>query len=147
MKSVLIVDDEVGARESLKMILKNDYEVFLAKNAEEAFLQIKNHSPDVILLDIILPDLDGLKVLEKIKQNDPDAIVIMITATKTVKTAVEAMKLGAYDYVTKPFDVDELRLIISRALSTQALEKEVQYLREEIDKNFGFGNMIGKSKR
>ena len=108
VRSVLIVDDEVGARESLKMILKNDYEVFLAKDAEEAFLQIKEHSPDVILLDIILPDLDGLKVLEKIKQSDPDIIVIMITATKTVKTAVEAMKLGAYDYVTKPFDIDEL---------------------------------------
>ena len=73
VRSVLIVDDEVGTRESLKMILKNDYEVFLAKDAEEAFLQIKEHSPDVILLDIILPDMDGLKVLEKIKQNEPEA--------------------------------------------------------------------------
>lgn len=146
MRSVLIVDDEAGTRESIKMILKNDYEVFLARDAEEAFAQIKAHSPDVILLDIILPDIDGLKVLEKIKENDPDLIVIMITATKTVKTAVEAMKLGAYDYVTKPFDVDELRLIINRALSTQALEKEVRYLRKEIDKGFSFGNIIGKSK-
>ena len=146
MRNILIVDDEVGARESLRMILKNEYEVFLAKNAEEAFLRIKEHAPDVILLDIILPDLDGLKVLEIIKQNDPDAIVIMITATKTVKTAVEAMKLGAYNYVTKPFEVDELRLMISRSLSTQALEKEVQYLRKEVDKNFGFGNIIGKSE-
>jgi two-component system, NtrC family, response regulator AtoC len=146
VRTILIVDDEVGARESLRMILKNEYEVSLAKNAEEAFLRIKENAPDVILLDIILPDLDGLKVLEIIKQNDPDAIVIMITATKTVKTAVEAMKLGAYDYVTKPFEVDELRLMISRSLSTQALEKEVQYLRKEVDKNFGFGNIIGKSE-
>jgi len=146
VKSVLIVDDEVGTRESLKMILKKDYAVFLAKDAEEAMLQSREHSPDVILLDIILPDLDGLKLLEKIKQKEPDAIVIMITATKTVKTAVEAMKLGAYDYVTKPFDVDELRLIVSRALSTQALEKEVRYLRKEIDKSFVFENIIGKSK-
>ena len=146
VRSVLIVDDEVGARESLKMILKNDYEVFSAKDAEEAFLQIKVHSPDVILLDIILPDLDGLKVLERIKQNDPDMVVIMITATKTVKTAVEAMKLGAYDYVTKPFDIDELRLIISRSLSTKALEQEVRYRREEMDKSFDFRNIIGKSK-
>ncbi len=146
VRSVLIVDDEVGARESLKMILKSDYEVFLAKNAEEGFLQIKVHSPDVILLDIILPDLDGLKVLERIKQSDPDMIVIMITATKTVKTAVEAMKLGAYDYVTKPFDIDELRLIINRSLSTKALEQEVKYRREEMDKSFDFGNIIGKSK-
>jgi two-component system, NtrC family, response regulator AtoC len=145
VRSVLIVDDEVGARESLKMILKNDYEVILAKDAEEAFFQIKAHSPDVVLLDIILPDLDGLKVLERIKQNDPDMVVIMITATKTVKTAVEAMKLGAYDYVTKPFEIDELRLIISRSLSTKALEQEVKYRREEMDKNFDFGNIIGKS--
>ncbi|MGZ3525425.1 MAG: sigma-54-dependent transcriptional regulator [Thermodesulfobacteriota bacterium] len=145
-RSVLIVDDEVGARESLKMILKSDYEVFLARDAEEGFLQIKVHSPDVILLDIILPDLDGLKVLERIKPSDPDVIVIMITATKTVKTAVEAMKLGAYDYVTKPFDIDELRLIISRSLSTKALEQEVKYRREEMDKSFDFGNIIGKSK-
>jgi DNA-binding NtrC family response regulator len=146
MKSVLVVDDEVGTRESLKMILKNDYEVFLGKNGEEALLQMKEHSPDVILLDIILPDLDGLKILEKIKQKEPDSIVIMITATRTVKTAVEAMKLGAYDYVTKPFDADELSLIISRALSNQALEKEVKYLREEIDKNFNFDSIVGKSK-
>jgi two-component system response regulator AtoC len=145
VRSVLIVDDEVGARESLKMILKNDYEVILAKDAEEAFFQIKAHSPDVVLLDIILPDLDGLKVLERIKQNEPDMVVIMITATKTLKTAVEAMKLGAYDYVTKPFEIDELRLIISRSLSTKALEQEVKYRREEMDKNFDFGNIIGKS--
>jgi CheY-like chemotaxis protein len=76
---ILIVDDEVGTRESLKMILKNDYEVLLAKNAEEAFQVFKERSPDVILLDIILPDLDGLKVLEKIKQKDSDMIIIMIT--------------------------------------------------------------------
>ena len=146
MKSVLIVDDEVGTRESLRMILKNDYETYLARDAEEAFRQSKEHDPDVILLDIILPDIDGLKVLEKIKGNEPDKIVIMITATKTVKTAVEAMKLGAYDYITKPFDVDELRLIINRALSNQALEKEVKYLRKEIDKSFGFSNIIGKGR-
>ena len=146
VKSVLVVDDEVGARESLRMILKTDYAVFLAKDAEEAFSQIKAYSPDVILLDIILPDLDGLRVLEIIKRNDPQMIVIMITATKTVKTAVEAMKLGAYDYVTKPFDIDELRLIVSRALSTQALENEVKYLRKEIGKSFNFENIIGKSK-
>jgi len=74
------------------MILKNDYEVLLARNAEEAFHVVKERSPDVILLDIILPDLDGLKVLEKIKQKDSDTIIIMITATRTVKTAVEAIE-------------------------------------------------------
>ena len=133
MRSVLIVDDEIGARESLKMILKNDYEVSSARNAEEAFSKIKEHSPHVILLDILLPDLDGLKVLERIKRNDPDMVVIMITATNTVNTAVEATKLGAYDYVTKPFDIDQLRLIITRSLSAKALEQEVKNGRKEMD--------------
>jgi len=133
MRSVLVVDDEIGARESLKMILKNDYEVSLARNAEEAFSKIKEHSPDVILLDILLPDLDGLKVLERIKQNNPNIIVIMVTATTTVKTALEAKKLGAYGYVTKPFDTDELRLIITRSLSAKALEQEVKNGRKEMD--------------
>jgi DNA-binding NtrC family response regulator len=133
MRRVLIVDDEIGARESLKMILKNGYEVFLAKNAEEAFSQIKEHSPDIILLDILLPDLDGLKVLERIKQNDPNIIVIMVTATKPMKTAPEAKKLGAYCCVTKPFDIDELRLIISRSLSAKALEQEAKNCLKEMD--------------
>jgi DNA-binding NtrC family response regulator len=133
MGSVLIVDDEIAVRECVKMILKNDYEVFLAKNAEEAFSQIKEHTPDVILLDIILPDLDGLKVLERIKQNDPNITVVMVTATTTVKTALEAKKLGAYGYVTKPFDIDELRLIITRSLSAKALEQEVKNRRKEMD--------------
>ncbi len=146
MRSILIVDDEIGARESLKMVFKDEYEVLLARNAEEAFLQLKEYAPDIILLDILLPDLDGLKVLDRIKQQDPDATIIMITATRTVKTAVEAMKLGAYDYVTKPFDVDELRLIVNRALSNQALQKEVKYLRERIEERFDFGKMIGKGK-
>jgi len=146
VKSILIVDDEVGARESLRMILKNDYEVFLAKDAEEALSQFKKHSPDLILLDIILPDQDGLRVLEKMKQSDPDVIVIMITATQTVKTAVDAMKLGAYYYFQKPFNIDELRLIISRALHEKARDHELKYRREEMEKNFDFGNIIGRSK-
>jgi DNA-binding NtrC family response regulator len=133
MRSVLVVDDEIAVRECVKMILKNDYEVFLAKNAEEAFSQIKEQTPDVVLLDIILPDLDGLKVLERIKQNDPNITVVMVTATTTVKTALEAKKLGAYGYVTKPFDIDELRLIITRSLSAKALEQEAKNRRKEMD--------------
>ncbi len=117
MRSVLIVDDEFGVRESLRIVLKNDYEVFLAKNAEEAFSQTKKHSPDVVLLDIILPDLDGLKVLERIKRDDPNMIVIMVTALRSEQTALEAKRLKANSYVTKPFDIDELRVMITRSLS------------------------------
>ncbi len=120
MRSVLIVDDEIGVRLSLKMLLKNDYEVFLAKNAEEAFSQIKEHSPEVILLDVTLPDLDGLKVLERIKQDHPNVIVIVVTGTiMTEKMILEAKRLGAYGDVTKPFDIDELRRIIAESLSAK----------------------------
>jgi DNA-binding NtrC family response regulator len=108
--------------------------MFFAKNAEEAFSQIKEHSPEVILLDIILLlDLDGLKVLERIKQNDPSVIVIIVTATRTVKTALKAKKLGANGYVTKPFDIDELRLVLTRSLSGKALEQEVKNRRKGMD--------------
>jgi len=120
MRSILIVDDEIGIRESLRMILEKDYEVFLAKNAKEAFSQIEEHSPEVILLDVTLPDLDGLRVLERIKQNDPKIIVIVITGEMTEKMVLEAKRLRTR-YVTKPFDIDELRLIIARSLSAKAL--------------------------
>jgi DNA-binding NtrC family response regulator len=133
MRRLLIVDDEIGIRESLKMVLKSEYEVFLARNAEEAFSKIKEHSPDVILLDITLPDLDGLRVLERIKHDDPDMAVIMITGAETVSTGVEAMKLGAYDCVAKPFDFEELRLIIIRSLSVKAPKQGVRHRRKEMD--------------
>ncbi len=133
MRSLLIVDDELGIRESLRMLLKNDYDVLLATNAEEAFSKIKEHSPDVILLDITLPDLDGLKVLKRIKQNDPGTVVIMMTGAEIGNTAVEAMKLGAYDCVAKPFDINELGLIITQSLSAKALEQEVKNRRNEMD--------------
>ncbi len=133
MRSLLIVDDELGIRESLRMLLKNDYDVLLATNADEAFSKIKEHSPDVILLDITLPDLDGLKVLRRIKQNDPGTVVIMMTGAEIVNTAVEAMKLGAYDCVAKPFDINELGLIITQSLSAKALEQEVKNRRNEMD--------------
>ena len=118
MRSVLIVDDEIGVRQSLKMLLKTDYEEFLAKNAEEAFSQIKEHPPEIILLDVTLPDLVGLRVLERIKQDHPNVIVILMTGTiMTEKMALEAKRLRAYGHVTKPFDINELRLIITRSLS------------------------------
>ena len=124
MKSILIVDDEVGARESLKMVFKDDYEVLLAKNGEEALAKVSKYAPDIILLDIMLPDIDGLKVLEQIRQENKQIPVIMITATETAKTAVQAMKLGANEYFMKPFDVKELRLKVSHAISDQAIQKE-----------------------
>ncbi|KAF0123726.1 MAG: Two-component response regulator [bacterium] len=139
MKRLLIVDDELGTRESLKMIFDKEHDIITVATGEEALGIIERLRPNLVLLDIIMPGMDGLAVLERINEIDKDIIVIMITATKTVKTAVHAMKLGAYDYITKPFDLDEIRLIIKKALSTQDLRNEVKILRSEIDKGYSFG--------
>ena len=112
---VLIVDDDLGVRESLRMVLKERYQPQLTASGEEALAAFADLHPDVVLLDVLMPGLDGLEVLERLKSEDPRTPIIMLTATKTVKTAVTAMKLGAFDYVTKPFDVDELLIIIERA--------------------------------
>ena len=145
MKRLLIVDDELGTRESLKMIFDKEYNIITATTGEEALGIIEGLRPNLVLLDIIMPGIDGLAVLERINEIDKDIIVIMITATKTVKTAVHAMKLGAYDYITKPFDLDEIRLIIKKAISTQDLRNEVKILRAEIDKGYSFGNIVGNT--
>jgi len=145
MEKVLIVDDELGTRESLRMILKYDYELITAQSGKEALQILSEDSPSVILLDVMMPGEDGLEVLEKIKQVN-GASVIMITALKDVRSAVKAMKIGAFDYITKPFDVDEIKNVISKALSTQDLIEGVNYLRSEIDKSCAFGNIISKSK-
>ncbi|MFH2012145.1 MAG: sigma-54 dependent transcriptional regulator [Pseudomonadota bacterium] len=145
MKRLLVIDDELGARESLKMIFDKEYEVTIAATGEEAIEIIERLRPNLVLLDIIMPGMDGLAVLERINELDKDIIVIMITATKTIKTAVHAMKLGAYDYITKPFDLDEIRLIVKKALSTQDLKNEVKILRSQVDKVYSFGNIVGNT--
>ena len=145
MKRLVIVDDELGTRESLRMIFDKEHDIITVATGEEALGIIERLRPNLVLLDIIMPGMDGLAVLERINEIDKDIIVIMITATKTVKTAVHAMKLGAYDYITKPFDLDEIRLIIKKALSTQDLRNEVKILRSEIDKGYSFGNIVGKA--
>ena len=111
------------------MVLKERYDVACAASGEEALRLSAAEPCDVMLLDILMPGMDGLEVLERIKAEAVSPQVVMLTATKTVKTAVTAMKLGAYDYVTKPFDVEELLLIIDRAVESAALVREVAALR------------------
>lgn len=143
---ILIVDDEFSVRESLKLVLKDDYKLSFASEGEEALLRFDEGSPHLVLLDIIMPKKDGIEVLKKIRETDPNIPVIMLTATKTVKSAVEAMKLGASDYITKPFDIDEIFLLIKRALEKQELDREVKSLRWEVKKKFGLNNIfVGKS--
>ena len=146
-RRVLVVDDEPGVRESLRMVLKERYDVACAASGEEALRLSAAEPCDVMLLDILMPGLDGLEVLERIKAEAVSPQVVMLTATKTVKTAVTAMKLGAYDYITKPFDVEELLLIIDRAVESAALVREVAVLRSEVGLRYGFENVVGNSPK
>jgi len=142
---VLIVDDEAGVRESVRMVLKDDWETVTQPCGEDAIEWLKDNSPDLAFLDILMPGIDGLEVLEHIREGDAALPVVMLTATKTVRTAVKAMKLGAFDYITKPFDVDELRMVASRAIKNAALLREVDQLRSEVGSHYSVDNMIGES--
>ncbi|MGA2091273.1 MAG: sigma-54 dependent transcriptional regulator [Endomicrobiales bacterium] len=141
--TILAVDDEPGMRESYKVLLDGSYNLFLAQNASETFEILKKESIDLVLLDIMLPDMDGIEVLRKIKETT-DIEVIMVTAVKTVRTAIEAVKLGAYDYISKPFDVDDILATIDKALEKRKLTREIVYLKSELEPHV-FENMIGES--
>jgi DNA-binding NtrC family response regulator len=146
MRKILIVDDELSVRDSLRMIFKKDYQVILAGSSAEAWEKIQREEPDLIFLDIIMPGKDGMEMLKEIRQIQSLTPVVMLTATKTVKTAVEAIKLGAYDYINKPFDVEELMLVAEKALESRDLKIENRRLRHEVEERYRFDNIIGKSK-
>lgn len=146
MRRILIVDDEASVRDSLRMIFKKDYQVILAGSADEALIKLESEEPEVVLLDIIMPGKDGMEALKEMRERHPAIPIIMLTATKTVKTAVEAMKLGAYDYITKPFDLDELKLVIQKAIESRDLKMTNLRLQEEVEEKYQFDNIIGKSK-
>lgn len=145
-KRVLLIDDEARVRTSLKMVLEPNYEILQAADAQEGLEAFRKEGPDLVLLDVILPGTDGLAVLETLRSESRMTPVIMLTGTKSVKTAVDAMKLGAADYLSKPFDVEELRIVVDRALSSQALEREVKQLRAQVVQRYAFHNLIGKSQ-
>lgn len=129
---ILIVDDDEVMCHTLSDVLKKmSYEVITVQTGEDAFQSLRESTFDLILLDIVLPDMNGLDVLKKIREIDSDSFVIMMTAYADVQTAVTAMKEGAYDYINKPFEIDELRLIIKKALETKELKGEVLRLRSK----------------
>jgi DNA-binding NtrC family response regulator len=146
-RRVLIVDDETGVRESLRMVLKDAYETLPVGSGGEALEALGRHAVDVVLLDVVMPGMDGMQVLEELRTRWPQMPVVMLTATKTVKTAVGAMKLGAFDYVTKPFDVDELRCILDKATEQAALVREVEELRTEVGRRYQLDNIIGRAAK
>jgi len=145
IRRVLVVDDEPGVRESLRILLKETHEAVAVGSAPEALSQLASAPFDLVLLDIVMPGIDGLQLLEAIRGQHPTLPVVMLTATRTVKTAVDAMKLGAFDYLTKPFDVDELRLVLDKATENAALVREVEALRTEVGRRYQLDNVIGHS--
>ncbi|HWR72375.1 MAG TPA: sigma-54 dependent transcriptional regulator, partial [Nitrospirota bacterium] len=146
MEKILIVDDEQSMRDFLSIMLKKEgYEVHVASNGTDAVKSIQTEIFDLVITDVKMPQIDGMGVLRTIKELSPDTVVIMITAYATTETAVEAMKLGAYDYITKPFKVDEIKLVIQKALEKHSLRKENVLLRREIASRAAFENFIGKS--
>ncbi len=146
MPRVLVVDDEVGVQESLRMLLKEECEVVTAGTVDEALDRVDLQLPDLVLLDLVMPGRSGLDLLTELRERDLEVPVVVLTATKTVSTAVEAMKRGAEDYVTKPFEVDALRIKIRRLLERQELEREVVRLREEVNRRTRLGPLIGRSE-
>ncbi|MGD8535465.1 MAG: sigma-54 dependent transcriptional regulator [Candidatus Aminicenantes bacterium] len=148
MKSILIIDDDPLIRKTLSShLLKGDYEIVAAEDGEEGLLQYEEFTPDLVILDIRLPDMDGLEVLSKIKKKNKNANIIIMTAYDDMKTTVEAIKLGAFEYLVKPLDYVELDLTVNKAFQMQSLEEKVSYLVEEQQKEYTIDNIIGRSSQ
>ncbi|HID93922.1 MAG TPA: sigma-54-dependent Fis family transcriptional regulator, partial [bacterium (Candidatus Stahlbacteria)] len=144
---ILVVDDEpIVCKSCLKILNDLGYEVETVQSGQEALERVEKEPFDIVIVDLKMPGISGMEVLKTIRETYPDIIVIMITGYSTVETAVEAMKLGAFDYIPKPFTPDELSIRIEKALERKNLLRENRYLRQELQAKYEFGNIIGKSK-
>ncbi len=142
--NLLIVDDERSMRDSCQEVARSlGFNTQVADTPQHAYQILETSSTDVVLLDLRLPGNSGLEVLREIKQRRPEALVIVMTGFATVQSAVQAMKLGAYDYVTKPFNFEELRLMLERAAAHLRLTTENRLLREQVKSRHGFGSLVG----
>ncbi len=145
---ILIVDDEESLREMLKEFLEGEgMLVELAQNGREALEKLHSLSFDLVLLDLRMPGVSGVEVLQEIKKEEPELPVVVITAYGSVDNAVETLKMGAFDFITKPFKLEELLNTISRALEVERLKREKQYLLEEMQDKFCFEGVVGQSPR
>lgn len=141
---ILVVDDEESIREFFEIMLKREgYEVHSAANGRLALEWLKENPVDVVISDIQMPEMSGLELLQKVRESDSEAIVIMITAFGSTETAVEAMKLGAYDYIQKPFKIDEVKIVLKQALEKRTLRLENFRLKKELGTKYAFDNIIG----
>ena len=145
MKHILVVDDERGPRESLNAIFNREYDVSLTASADEALVRLAKSPVDLALLDVRMPGKDGLTLLKEIRELDPDLPVIMISAGTEVRPAVEAMRVGAFDYVTKPFDVVEIQRLVARALESRTLHRRVETLESEVARQFPVHGIVGSA--
>jgi DNA-binding NtrC family response regulator len=143
---ILIVDDEeIVIRSCLRILAGDEFQVESVQDGREALKKIEENPYDVVILDIMMPNIDGLEVLRRVKETHPNVDVIMITGLSQVDTAVQAMKLGAFDYISKPFEPDELKLVVYRALERRRLLQENFTLRSEVSSKYRFENIIGLS--
>ncbi|MEJ2183268.1 MAG: sigma-54 dependent transcriptional regulator [Nitrospirota bacterium] len=146
--TVLVIDDEKLLRWSIEQNLsKEGYAVLTAEKGLEGLDLFKENAPDITLLDINLPDVSGITVLEGIKEVDKNALVVMITAFADIETAVKSVKLGAYDFVEKPFNMEKLKILLRKALETASLRKEISEFRRNLSVRYGFDSIIGESDR
>lgn len=144
---VLVVDDELSMRQFLAILLEREgYLVDQAESAEAALALLASQNYDLVFSDVKMPGLDGIALLEEIKKDSPDTAVLMMTAFSTAEQAVEAMKLGAYDYIAKPFKVEEIKVLVRNALEKRDLKRENKRLRQEVQERYSFSGLIGKSK-
>ncbi len=144
---ILIVDDEESMRDFLSIMLHREgYHVDTAVDGAQAVTHLRDHSYDLVISDMKMPRMTGMELLAHIKDRTPETVVLMVTAFSSTDEAVEAMKQGAYDYITKPFRNEEIRLIVKNALERRELRQENLALKEELGKRFSFEGLIGKSK-
>ncbi|MHB8708816.1 MAG: sigma-54-dependent transcriptional regulator, partial [Desulfuromonadales bacterium] len=143
---ILIVDDEEGLRRLLvRVLIKSGYEATAVAGGAEALRQVAGESFDLVITDIKMPGMDGLELLRELKAFDPSLPIIVMTAYGTVENAVQALRAGAYDYVAKPFETDELKLTVAKALERERLLAENRYLHAELEGRYDFAGIIGNS--
>jgi two-component system response regulator PilR (NtrC family) len=145
---ILVVEDEKSMRELLRILLEGEgYDVVSALDGLAGSSYIERDIFDLVITDIKMPGLDGFELLKKIKDISPETLVIMATAFGTNESAIEAMKLGAYDYINKPFNIDELRIIVRKALEKKRLSEEISLLRQKVETTYALENIIGQSPK
>src|SRR2546430_10262601 len=143
--TILIVDDEKHTRDGLRRLLENEYDVYVAEDIGGSVSVLERETVDLLLTDLRLAGEDGMQLIERALKMPHPPICIMMTAYGSVDTAVEAMKCGAYDFVTKPLNLDKVEMLIARALQSRRMEQENRTLRQQIDERFGLENILGES--